>query len=138
MREEGEGAAIVVIVSGGWFSSHANIDGGFFRHFIDEPIKRGYMVFAVCHGSQPLFTIPDAVADVNRAVRFIRYHARDYHIDLRRIGVTGGSAGGHLSLMLGVAGDNGNPRSTNAVERTSSRGKPSPASFPAHGFSQLR
>ena len=90
-------------VSGGWFSTHEGINPG----FIGELLKRGYTVFAVVHGSQPRFTIPEIVQDMNRAVRFIRYHAKDYHIDPDRIGITGGSAGGHLSLMQGTAGDTG-------------------------------
>ncbi len=92
------GAAIVYAVSGGWFSERfapgPNANG-----FVTVLVKRGYTVFAVVHGSQPIFTIPEAVADMNRAVRFIRLHAKDYHIDPDRIGITGGSAGGHLSLM---------------------------------------
>ncbi|MHB1424753.1 MAG: alpha/beta fold hydrolase [Gemmataceae bacterium] len=133
-KKGANGAAIVALVSGGWFSDPATIDSGFFRYFIDEPIKRGYTVFAVVHGSQPRFTIPDAIADVNRAVRFIRYHARDFHIDPRRIGVTGVSAGGHLSLMLGVAANSGEPRSTDAVERTSSRVQAVACFFPPTDF----
>ena len=133
-KKEANGAAVVALVSGGWFSDQETIDSAYFTSFIDEPVKRGYTVFAVCHGSQPRFTIPEAIADVNRAVRFIRYHARDFHIHPRRIGVTGGSAGGHLSLMLGVAADRGNRRSTDAVERTSSRVQAVACFFPPTDF----
>jgi acetyl esterase/lipase len=133
-RKGANGAAVVVLVSGGWFSDQMTIDSSNFAYFIDEPVKRGYTVFAVCHGSQPRFTIPDAIADVTRAVRFIRYRARDFRIDPRRIGVTGGSAGGHLSLMLGVAGDRGNPRATDAIERTSSRVQAVACFFPPTDF----
>src|SRR4029077_17396708 len=87
------GAAIVWVVSGGWFSDHEAIK----PVGVDELIKRGYTVFAVVHGSQPRYTIPEIVADMNRAVRFIRHHAGDYQIDPNRIGIMGGSAGGHLS-----------------------------------------
>ena len=41
-------------------------------------LERGYTVFAVVHGSQPKFTIPEILEDMNRAVRFIRHHAKDY------------------------------------------------------------
>jgi len=58
---------------------------------------------------------------MKRAVRFIRHHAKDYGIDPNRIGVTGASAGGHLSLMLGMAGEKGNPEATDPVDRESSR-----------------
>lgn len=121
-KKGANGAALAVMVSGGWVSNPASIDTDFvFLDYLTEPVKRGFTVFTVCHGSQPLFTIPDAITDVNRAIRYIRCHARDYRIDPRRIGVTGASAGGHLSLMLGVASDGGDPHATDAVERTSSR-----------------
>jgi acetyl esterase/lipase len=111
------GAGVVFLVCGGWYSAHDWIHPVFFA----ELLKRGYTVFAVVHGSQPLFTIPDNVADVNRAVRFIRHHARDYGIDPDRLGITGGSAGGQLALMQATAGDHGDPKSADPVERTSSR-----------------
>src|ERR1700733_10030890 len=109
------GAAIVWVVSGGWFSAHEAINQGFFG----EWLKRGYTVFAVVHGSQPRFTIPEIVKDMNRAVRFIRFHAKDYQIDPERIGITGASAGGHLSLMLGTAGDIGEKQARDPVDQTS-------------------
>ncbi|MDB5339567.1 MAG: axeA [Planctomycetaceae bacterium] len=111
------GAAVVMVVSGGWFSSHDNINVGFFQSVLD----RGYTVFAVVHGSNPRFTILDAISDMNRAVRYIRHRAADFKIDPERIGIMGGSAGGHLSLMQGMAGTAGNPDAKDPVDRQSSR-----------------
>jgi acetyl esterase/lipase len=71
---------------------------------------------------------------MNRAVRFIRAHAKDYHIDPDRIAVTGGSAGGHLSLMLGTAGGPGNPDAKDPVERASSRVQAVACLFPPTDF----
>ena len=124
------GAAIVWVVSGGWFSSHDAIGPG----FIDEFLKRGYTVFAVVHGCQPKFTIPEILKDMNRAVRFIRYHAKDYHIDPDRIGITGSSAGGHLSLMQGTAGDTGDKSAKDPVDQTSSRVQAVGCFFPPTDF----
>lgn len=92
------GAGIIVCVSGGWFSSHAAINPVFYQ----DLLKRGYTVFAVVHGSQPRYLVPDAMQDMHRAVRFIRHNAAQYGVDPHRLGVTGGSAGGHLSLVLGT------------------------------------
>ena len=61
-------------------------------------------VFAVVHGSQPEFTIPEILEDMHKAVRYIRSHAAEYGVDPNRLGITGMSAGGHLSLMQGTAG----------------------------------
>jgi acetyl esterase/lipase len=132
--KEANGAAVVFAVSGGWYSSHEAIDADFFKDFIPELVKRGYTVFAVVHGSQPKFTIPEAIADMNRSVRYIRYHAKDYKIDPDRIGITGGSAGGHLSLMQGTAGDLGDAKAKDPVDRTSSRVQAVACFFPPTDF----
>jgi acetyl esterase/lipase len=116
-RKNANGKAVILVVSGGWFSAHEVISIDYVRVLLD----RGYTVFAVVHGSQPRYTIPEVLGDMNRAVRFIRYHASDYGIDPDRIGITGGSAGGHLSLMQGTAGDTGNPKAQDPIERVSSR-----------------
>ena len=129
-KENANGAAIVWVVSGGWFSAHEAINAG----PIEEFLKRGYTVFAVVHGSQPRYTLPEIFADMNRAVRFIRYHAADYRIDPNRIGITGGSAGGHLSLMQGTAGDLGNPAAKDPIDRTSSRIQAVACFFPPTDF----
>jgi acetyl esterase/lipase len=129
-KSNANGAAIVWVISGGWFSAHEAISPA----PIQELLRRGYTVFAVVHGSQPRFTIPEIVGDMNRAVRFIRYHAADYHIDPDRIGITGGSAGGHLSLMQGLAGDLGNRESKDPIEKTSSRVQAVACFFPPTDF----
>jgi acetyl esterase/lipase len=112
------GYAIVHVVSGGWFSSHDHIPASlaFYQPFLN----RGYTVFAVVHGSQPKFTIGEIIPDMNRAVRFIRFNAKKYNIDPAHIGVTGGSAGGHLSLVLGTMGGPGEADAKDPIDRESS------------------
>jgi acetyl esterase/lipase len=111
------GAGVIWTVSGGWYSGHDSIN----LAFLDHLLKRGYTVFAVVHGSQPKYTIPEILQDMHRAVRFIRLHATDYRIEPDRIGIAGGSAGGHLSLMQGMAGDLGNKAAKDPLDRISSR-----------------
>ena len=52
----------------------------------------------------PKETFPAQVPDVKAAVRWLRAHAEEYKVDPDHIGAMGFSAGGHLSLMLGVTG----------------------------------
>jgi acetyl esterase/lipase len=126
-KKDAKGIGVVFVVSGGFFSSHEAINPNFVRPLID----RGFTVFAVVHGSQPRFTVPEIIQDLNRAVRFIRRNAREFGIDPNRIGIYGGSAGGHLSLMLGTAGDKGDPGAKDPVDRESSRVQAVACFFPA-------
>jgi len=116
-KHDANGAAVVLAVSGGFFSSHEAINPALLLPLLN----RGFTVFAVVHGSQPRFTVPEIVEDMNRALRFIRHHAADYGIDPMRIGITGASAGGHLSLMIGTNGQAGRPDARDPVDRESSR-----------------
>ena len=108
------GAGVIKIISGGWKSNHNGINDGTWP-------SHGYTTFVVVHGTQPRFQVEEIVADLNRAVRFIRAHAADYGVDPHKLGVTGGSAGGHLSLRLATRGGPGNAKSGDPVDAQSSR-----------------
>ncbi len=132
---EQNGAAVLVMVSGGWFSRWSDphrVASGEGRRFgaVGDLLDRGYAVFMVRHGSAPLFKVPEAVADVRRAARYIRLNSSVFGIDADRMGVFGGSAGGHLSLMLGNASDGGNPESKDPIEQTGNRVAAVVAYFP--------
>jgi acetyl esterase/lipase len=113
------GAAILWVQSGGWYSAWADPKTlvGSSKGFLDK----GYTVVIVRHGSAPKYTVPEAVADVRRCVRAIRLNAKEHGIDPERLGVLGMSAGGHLSLMLGTTGDDGDPKAKDEVLRQPSR-----------------
>jgi acetyl esterase/lipase len=96
------GAAILEIVSGGWVSRAASeMKTEWYRSYTDK----GYTVFIITHCSQPRYTVPEIMAEVQRAIRFIRYNAHQYGIDPERFGVKGASAGGHLSVSAAVFGE---------------------------------
>ena len=133
-KNNANGAAVIWVVSGGWVSAHEVAEPAFPFSPVNELVGRGYTVFAVVHGSQPKFTIPEILQDMNRAVRFIRSHAADYKIDPDRIGIEGGSAGGHLSLMQGTAGDLGDPKAKDPIDRVSSRVQAVACFFPPTDF----
>ena len=113
------GAAILYMVSGGWVSRWAPpkeaVDR--FQYLLDK----GFTMVIIRHGSSPRYHVPDAVSDVRRAVRFVRYHAKQWGVDPNRLGVHGGSAGGHLSLVLGMASDAGDPAAEELFMRESNR-----------------
>lgn len=129
-KEKANGKGIIFCVSGGWFSAKENINTFFIKEFLD----RGYTVFAVVHGSQPKFTIPEVLEDMHRAVRFIKANAKKYNVDPDKLGIAGGSAGGHLSLMQGTASKPGNPKATDPVEQQSSKVAAVACFFPPTDF----
>jgi acetyl esterase/lipase len=118
LPEKPNGAGVLFMVSGGWYSVYIPPE----RSQVSfAPLRNaGFTVFAVRHGSSPKYLIPEIVQDVRRAVRHVRHHAGKYQVDANRLGVYGGSAGGHLSLMLGTTADRGNPASPDPVQRNSS------------------
>ena len=129
------GAAVLWIQSGGWYSTWVDPKGwpAVLKPFTDK----SYTVFIVRHGSAPRYAIPDAVEDVRRSVRFIRLHAKDWGVDPDRLGVTGGSAGGHLTLVLATTADDGDPKATDEVLRQSDRIAAAVALYPPDGYQRL-
>ena len=113
------GAGVLYIESGGWRSRWRPIEQS--RSRFDKLLSKGFTVFVVRHGSAPRYNAHEAYGDVQRAVRFVRLHAQTYGVDPDLLGVHGGSAGGHLSLMLGLASDTGDPSAEDEVLRGSSQ-----------------
>jgi acetyl esterase/lipase len=112
------GAGVLFMVSGGWVSTWAPPEGAARR--FDLLLNKGFTVFSVRHGSSPRYKVPDAAADVERAVRFIKLNATKFGVDPARLGAWGGSAGGHLSLMLGLDPDAGDAQARDEVLRGAS------------------
>jgi acetyl esterase/lipase len=129
-KEKANGLGIIFCVSGGWFSAKEAINANFYKPFL----ARGYTVFAVVHGSQPKFTIPEVLEDMHRAVRYIKVHAKEYKVDPERLGISGGSAGGHLSLMQGNAFLPANEKSKDPLQQVSSRVAAVACFFPPTDF----
>jgi acetyl esterase/lipase len=82
-------------------------------------LAAGYTVFAINHRAAPRFHYPAAIDDVQRAIRFVRCHARAYGIDAARVGGVGGSSGGHLLGLAAMLGSAGNPQDADPVNRES-------------------
>ncbi len=145
------GAGVILINSGGWFSPTFPI---FYKETaeglrlatdqeraqmkpkqqgrprIKPLLDKGFTVFDVRHGSSPNFEMSEIVADLRRAIRFIRFHAGKYNIDAERLGLWGGSAGGYLALLLGTTADVRSKDITDEFEKSSGRVAAIVAYFP--------
>jgi dienelactone hydrolase len=84
-------------------------------------LDKGFTVFVVRHGDCDKFKMSEIVANLRCAVRFIRFHAAKYGINEERLGVWGGSAGGHLALLIGTTADVGNKDATEEFAKSTDR-----------------
>lgn len=64
--------------------------------------QHGYVAMTVTYRLAPAYQFPAAVQDCKTSVRWLRANAAKYGVDPKRVGVMGGSAGGHLAQFLGV------------------------------------
>ncbi len=90
---------VVVFHGGGWVHSGKETA---YNSLCLPYLERGFVVANVEYRVSSQATAPAAVTDALDATHWFFRHARQYHVDPRRIVVTGGSAGGHLALMVGM------------------------------------
>ncbi len=127
------GLGIVLFISEGWYSAREKTEYNI-PIYVDEFIKNGYTVFAVIHGSNPKFSLQENVDHAKRAVRFIRHHASEFGVNPDKIGATGDSAGGHLSLLVGSDKGTEDESSDDPIERQSCKVQTIVAFFPPTDF----
>ena len=124
--EKPNGYGVIFILGSGWhmplaYNAAALKDRAANNNFLQKLTEAGYTVFAINHRAAPRFRYPAAVEDAQRAVRFVRHHAKQYRINPERIGGMGGSSGGHLVSMLGTLDGEGDPEDPDPVNRESSK-----------------
>ena len=110
--------AMIYIHGGGWRAGSKNRIPGWLA---DGWRNKKIAVVSVEYRFTDVAPHPAQVNDCVRAVQFVRHHAKKWNIDPERLGVTGGSAGGHLSLWVALHDDVANAESDDPVERHSSR-----------------
>jgi acetyl esterase/lipase len=115
---------IVVIHGGGWLegdrSSFASREHGVPGNIIDFALQ-GYVAVTINYRLSGEAPYPAALEDCQCAVRWLRAHAKDYHLDPRYIGAYGNSAGGHLAMLLGMTGKGDGPAGDAPYPNESSR-----------------
>ena len=97
-------AAVVWIHGGGWISGAKGEARA--KEICSTLAGAGYVAVSLDY-KMGKDSWPTCLLDCKNAVRFLRAHAKDYGIDPLRIGVAGGSAGGHLALMVGLTAGSG-------------------------------
>ncbi|OHB73994.1 MAG: hypothetical protein A2Z25_05710 [Planctomycetes bacterium RBG_16_55_9] len=93
--------AILFIHGGAWKSGKRSD----MKFYCVKFAERGYVTATVTYRLMGEAPFPAAVHDVKCAVRWLRANAAKYQVDPKRIVVSGNSAGGHLSMMIGYSDD---------------------------------
>jgi acetyl esterase/lipase len=109
----------VYVHGGAW--QHGDKAGGAGLREIPELLKRGYLVSSINYRLAPEFKFPAQIEDAKCAIRFLRANAKKYNFDPNRIGVWGGSAGGHLVALLGTADESAGFDTSGGCPNVSSR-----------------
>lgn len=99
-KSDGPHPAVLLIHGGGWQKRQVEAD----KPLAERLALRGYVVAQVAYRLATEAPYPAALHDSKAALRFLRANAGKYKIDPARIGCAGGSAGGHLSGLLGMTG----------------------------------
>ncbi len=90
----------IYVHGGGWSSGDKAKGAGALE--IPALQSAGFLVVAINYRLAPENPFPAMIEDAKCAVRYLRTHADEYNLDPNRIGVWGGSAGGHLVNLLGT------------------------------------
>jgi acetyl esterase/lipase len=88
---------IIWIHGGAWMSGIKEWDN------VKYLVRHGYAIATLDYRITPENTFPAQIQDCNAAMNFILAHATEYGVSSRQFVVGGGSAGGHLALLLGLA-----------------------------------
>ena len=116
------GIAIVAVPGSGWYSpmrydaSQLKASREVTTH-AERFAAAGYTVFAINHRQAPRFRYPAPIEDVQRAMRFVRFHASEYGVTPDRIGAWGSSSGGHMVELLGAMDGKGEASDSDPVNR---------------------
>ena len=116
--EKANGTAVLVCPGGGYGSLAMGHEGKQIGEFYNA---LGVQAFVLRYRHAPEYRHPVPMLDVQRAMRWVRSHAEQYHVKPDRIGVMGFSAGGHLAATLTTHYDAGQSDAKDPIDRVSCR-----------------
>ena len=89
-----------VLVHGGGFDAGSRSTN--VRPLFEPLANAGFAWFSIDYRMAPQFRFPQAIEDLNAAIRWVKSHAAEYHVDARKIVIIGESAGGFLVNYAGT------------------------------------
>jgi acetyl esterase/lipase len=117
-KERKTQTAVVVCPGGGYGMLAVDHEGKQIAQWLNN---LGIAAFMLEYRLGPKYHHPSQLLDAQRALRYVRSHADEYHLDAHHIGIWGFSAGGHLAAMAGTMFDVGDSAAKDPIDRVSSR-----------------
>ncbi len=108
----------IVVCPGGGYGALADHEG---RPIAEWLNILGISAFVLKYRLGPKYHHPTMLEDAARAIRTVRANSETFQVDTDKIGILGFSAGGHLASSVATHFDNGNPQSSDPVEKVSSK-----------------
>lgn len=116
---------VLYIHGGGWRGGDKNsLGSAAIQQYLDAGISVAAINYRYTQNAEKLEIVPPVKApleDAARALQFIRSKAKEWNLDKKRVGATGGSAGGCSSLWLAFHDDLADPKSDDPIARESTR-----------------
>jgi acetyl esterase/lipase len=116
--DKATGTAVIVCPGGGYGGLAVGHEG---KEPADWLNRHGIAAFVLRYRLGPRYRHPAPLQDAQRALRTVRGRAKEWHLDPKRVGIWGFSAGGHLASTAATHFDDGKPDAEDPVERVSCR-----------------
>ena len=128
------GAAVLVIPGGGHREIWVDHEGHNVAHWLnDHGVAAFVLKYRLARETGSTYTIEGhALSDAQRALRLIRYRAKEWNVDPARLGVMGFSAGGELAALTGLHFDAGRPDQVDPIDREGSKPAFQALIYPGH------
>ncbi|MFO7655801.1 MAG: alpha/beta hydrolase [Bacteroidales bacterium] len=121
-KKNANGRAVIICPGGGYVRLAYDWEGtDIAKWFNSKGIAAIVLKYRLPGTESSIIRHTSPLLDARRAMRMVRFHAPEWNIDSRRIGIVGFSAGGHLASTLGTHFDDGIPASSDVVDRVSCR-----------------
>ena len=109
------GAAVVICPGGGYQHLATDKEGNAVAQWLNT---LGVTAFVLKYRLSP-YHHPVEMGDAQRAMRWVRANAKSLQVDVKRVGIAGFSAGGHLASTVATHYDAGDAKAADSVERFS-------------------
>lgn len=121
-KQKANGAAIVICPGGGYVTLAIDHEGRqVAKWYADMGFTAIVLTYRIGTWDHKKYQHPAPFLDASRAMRYVRFKAKEWKINPEKIGMMGFSAGGHLASCVATMWDGGNPKSTNLIDKQSSK-----------------